>query len=51
MSPDVTEIKCDLWSALNHPGFADAGERQTKARLAVAINDVLQRRGLPAGFQ
>src|SRR5258708_9630530 len=28
-------------------GFADADERQTKVRLAVAINDVLQRRGLP----
>lgn len=27
-------------------GFADAGERQTKVRLAVAINEVLQRRGL-----
>jgi predicted XRE-type DNA-binding protein len=27
-------------------GFADAGERQTKVRLAIAINDVLQRRGL-----
>ena len=27
-------------------GFADAGERQTKVRLVMAINDVLQRRGL-----
>jgi predicted XRE-type DNA-binding protein len=27
-------------------GFADAGERQTKVRLALAINQVLQRRGL-----
>ena len=27
-------------------GLADADERQTKVRLAVAINDVLQRRGL-----
>jgi predicted XRE-type DNA-binding protein len=27
-------------------GFADAGERQTKVRLAMAINGVLQRRGL-----
>ncbi len=27
-------------------GFADAGERQTKVRLAVAINEVLRRRGL-----
>ncbi len=27
-------------------GFADAGERQTKVRLATAINDVVQRRGL-----
>src|SRR5271157_5507389 len=27
-------------------GFADAGERQTKVRLAIAINDVLKRRGL-----
>jgi len=27
-------------------GFADAGERQTKVRLAMAINDVLQRRRL-----
>ena len=27
-------------------GFADADERQTKVRLAVAINDLLQRRGL-----
>ena len=27
-------------------GFVDAGERQTKVRLAIAINDVLQRRGL-----
>ncbi len=30
-------------------GFADAGERQTKVRLAVAINAVLQRRGLSQG--
>jgi predicted XRE-type DNA-binding protein len=30
-------------------GFADAGERQTKVRLAIAINDVLQRRGLSQG--
>ena len=30
-------------------GFAGAGERQTKVRLAVAINDVLQRRGLSQG--
>jgi predicted XRE-type DNA-binding protein len=30
-------------------GFADAGERQTKVRLALAINDVLQRRGLSQG--
>jgi predicted XRE-type DNA-binding protein len=28
-------------------GFADADERHTKVRLAVAINDVLERRGLP----
>ena len=28
------------------PGFADADERQTKVRLAVAINDILRRRGL-----
>ena len=27
-------------------GFADAGERQTKVRLAMAINDALGRRGL-----
>jgi predicted XRE-type DNA-binding protein len=27
-------------------GIADAGERQTRVRLAVAINEVLQRRGL-----
>jgi predicted XRE-type DNA-binding protein len=27
-------------------GFADAGERQTKVRLAMAINDALRRRGL-----
>ena len=27
-------------------GFADAGERQTKVRLAIAINNVLERRGL-----
>jgi len=27
-------------------GFADAGERQTKVRLAIAINGVLERRGL-----
>ena len=27
-------------------GFADAGERQTKVRLAIAINAVLERRGL-----
>src|ERR1035438_9877985 len=26
-------------------GFADADQRQTKVRLAVAINDVLERRG------
>ena len=30
-------------------GFADAGDRQTKVRLAMAINDVLQRRGLSQG--
>ena len=30
-------------------GFADADERQTKIRLALAINDVLQRRGLSQG--
>ena len=30
-------------------GFADAGERQTKVRLALAINNVLQRRGLSQG--
>ena len=27
-------------------GFADAGERQTKVRLAIAINGVIKRRGL-----
>jgi predicted XRE-type DNA-binding protein len=30
-------------------GFADADERQTKVRLAVAINDLLERRGLSQG--
>ena len=30
-------------------GFADAGERKTKVRLALAINDVLHRRGLSQG--
>jgi len=30
-------------------GFADADERQTKVRLAVAINGLLQRRGLSQG--
>jgi len=30
-------------------GFRDAGERQTKVRLAMAINDVLYRRGLSQG--
>jgi len=30
-------------------GFADADERQTKVRLAVAINDVVQRRRLSQG--
>ena len=30
-------------------GFSDAGERQTKVRLALAINDVLKRRGLSQG--
>ena len=30
-------------------GFRDAGERQTKVRLAVAINEVLQRRRLSQG--
>src|ERR1017187_10159844 len=30
-------------------GFADAGERQTKVRLAIAINDVLHRRGVSQG--
>jgi predicted XRE-type DNA-binding protein len=29
--------------------LADAGERQTKVRLAMAINDVLHRRGLSQG--
>jgi len=28
-------------------GFADAGERQTKVRLAFAINQILERRKLP----
>jgi predicted XRE-type DNA-binding protein len=30
-------------------GFADADERHTKVRLAAAINEVLQRRGLTQG--
>jgi predicted XRE-type DNA-binding protein len=30
-------------------GLADAGDRQTKVRLALAINDVLTRRGLSQG--
>lgn len=30
-------------------GFRDADERQTKVRLAVAINEILQRRRLPQG--
>ncbi len=30
-------------------GFADAGDRQTKVLLAMAINDVLRRRGLSQG--
>src|ERR1035441_9054937 len=30
-------------------GFADAGERQTKVRLAIAINDVLHPRGVSQG--
>jgi predicted XRE-type DNA-binding protein len=30
-------------------GFVDAGERQTKVRLAIAINEVLQRRGFSQG--
>jgi predicted XRE-type DNA-binding protein len=30
-------------------GFADAGERQTRVRLAVAINEVLRRRGVSQG--
>jgi predicted XRE-type DNA-binding protein len=30
-------------------GFADAGERQTKVFLAIAINDILHRRGLSQG--
>jgi predicted XRE-type DNA-binding protein len=30
-------------------GFADADERKTKVRLAVAINDVIERRGLSQG--
>jgi predicted XRE-type DNA-binding protein len=30
-------------------GFADSSERQTKVRLAMAINDVLKRRGLSQG--
>ena len=30
-------------------GFADSAERQTKVRLAMAINDVLQQRGLSQG--
>jgi predicted XRE-type DNA-binding protein len=30
-------------------GFADAGDRQTKVRLAMAINDVLRRRGFSQG--
>ena len=30
-------------------GFADADDRQTKVRLAMAINNILQRRGLSQG--
>jgi predicted XRE-type DNA-binding protein len=30
-------------------GFTDAGERQTKVRLAMAINGVIERRGLSQG--
>jgi predicted XRE-type DNA-binding protein len=30
-------------------GFPDSSERQTKVRLAIAINDVVQRRGLSQG--
>ncbi|SPE34887.1 hypothetical protein SBA3_220023 [Candidatus Sulfopaludibacter sp. SbA3] len=30
-------------------GFSDAGERQTKVRLAVAINEILRRRGVSQG--
>jgi len=30
-------------------GFADAAERQTKVRLAFAINQILERRKLPQG--
>jgi predicted XRE-type DNA-binding protein len=30
-------------------GLADAGERQTRVRLAVAINEVLRRRGVSQG--
>src|SRR5947209_3036557 len=30
-------------------GFGDSDERQTRVRLAIAINDVVQRRGLSQG--
>ena len=37
------------WNVFADLGFADAGELQTKVRLAIAINDVLHRRGLSQG--
>ncbi len=42
ISPSSGNVFADLC-------FADAVERQTKVRLAVAINDVLRRRGLSQG--
>ena len=40
---EITRSSANVFADL---GFADADERQTKVRLAMAINDILQRRGL-----
>jgi predicted XRE-type DNA-binding protein len=42
-SPEIARSSGNVFADL---GFTDAAERQTKVRLAMAINGVVQRRGL-----
>lgn len=43
MTSDVTEAVGDVFADL---GLPDADERQTKTRLAMAVNDLIRQRGL-----